>query len=484
MNRDSDPLARLRDAAGSAPGPELDPALVTGAPDRRAPRLVRRGRVARGAGLSVTALAAVSATALVIGNPFASPAPLFTAAGGSGAEASAMAADARIALWVDYAYLPGAGLSDAGGRGTVYELRRAGDPLAVADAVAAEFGIAGDAEQSSYSSPEYPSFVVGPEDGSGPSLTLSWVGSGDWWYTNPAAYPEPVCAEVAYTNDDGTTGSFEDCRVPEVPASESLAPDEADARARAAELFAATGLAVAPADIRVHVDAFQTSATAALRVDGVATALEWTVVWSPLGEIAWASGHAVELVERGAYDTVSARAAVERLEDGRWFGAPGPDFSGGAVMFAADGVARGAADPDAAVSSPAVEPGGEPAPPANQVEPAVPSDPAVPIDPVTPAEPGAGEPGDPGAGEPGEAPSVLPEPELPLEPETVTVTLERAEATLLLVWDVDGNAWLVPGYAFEQPEQGFWIAVISLVEGVIQLPEPFTAEPFPAIDAG
>jgi hypothetical protein len=41
----------------------------------------------------------------------------------------------------------------------------------------------------------------------------------------------------------------------------------------------------------------------------------------------------------------------------------------------------------------------------------------------------------------------------------------------------------VPGYAYEQPEQGFWTSVISLVEGIIQLPEPMTAEILPAEEA-
>jgi hypothetical protein len=481
MDHDLDPLARLRDAAAHTTAPELDPALVTGAPNRRAPRLVRRGRVARGAGIGVTALAAVSATALVIGNPFAAPAPLFAAAGSSGtAAAGMMAEDARIALWVNYDYRPGAGLSTDGGRGSVYELRRSGDPEKVARAAAAALGLDGTTAESSYSTPDYPSFVVGPEDGSAPSLTLSWTGTGDWWYNDPGAYPEPVCEDVTFPNDDGTEGSYQDCRVPEVPASESKAPSEAETRELAAKLFAATGLDVAPADIRVTIDPSQSYANASLEIDGVATALEWSVGWSPLGRIAWASGHAVEVVERGAFDTISPASAVDRLADGRWFGAAGPDYSGGAVMYAADGLAR-SGNPDDAVSSdggaattPSATPGTEPAPDAGEGSSAAPGD-AGTIEPA-PANPDA-------------EPTILPEPEPEPEPEplptpeTVTVTLEKAESTLLLVWDVDGNAWLVPGYAYEQPEQGFWTSVISLVEGVIQLPEPFTAEIMPAEEA-
>ncbi|MGN6273243.1 MAG: hypothetical protein ACTHMQ_09155 [Protaetiibacter sp.] len=479
MDHDLDPLARLRNAAAHTTAPELDPALVTNAADRRAPHLVRRGRVARGAGIGVTALAAVSVTALVMGNPFAAPAPLFAAAGSSGnATAGMMAEDARIALWVDYDYRAGAGLSNDGGRGDVYELRRSGDPEALARAAAAALGLEGTAVESSYSTPDYPSYVVGPEDGSAPSLTLSWMGTGDWWYNDPAAYPEPVCQDVTFTNDDGTEGSYQDCRVPEVPASESKAPSEAEARELAATLFAATGLDVAPADIRVTIDSSQSYANASLEIDGVATALEWSVGWSPLGRIAWASGHAVEVVERGGYDTVSPASAVDRLEDGRWFGAAGPDYSGGAVMYAADGLAR-AGSPDGAVSSdggattePGSTPGAEPAPDAGGGSSAVPGDPGS-IEPA-PADPD---------GEPTILPEPEPQPEPLPTPETVTVTLERAESTLLLVWDVDGNAWLVPGYAYEQPEQGFWTSVISLVEGVIQLPEPFTAEILPAEEA-
>jgi hypothetical protein len=146
-------------------------------------------------------------------------------------------------------------------------------------------------------------------------------------------------------------------------------------------------------------------------------------------------------------------------------------------MFAADGLTR-QGNPDDAVSSDgetgASADGGTTAPDAGTGD-GVSSEPGAPgtIEPA-PANPD---------GEPTILPEPLPGPEELPEPETVTVTLDRADATLLLVWDVDGNAWLVPGYAYEQPEQGFWTAVISLVEGVIQLPEPMTAEILPAEEA-
>jgi hypothetical protein len=61
-------------------------------------------------------------------------------------------------------------------------------------------------------------------------------------------------------------------------------------------------------------------------------------------------------------------------------------------------------------------------------------------------------------------------------PEVVDVTIDNATPTLLLLWDVDGNAWLVPGYAM-QMEEGWFNAVVSLIEGIIALPEPMVIEP-------
>jgi len=470
---------RLRRTASAPAAPELDAALVTGAPERRAPRLVRHGHAIRAASISMAAVAAVSVGALVIPGIVAPRAPLFAVGGGTNGPADSEAASAaQIGVWVDYRYLAGDTLATSGGSGNVYELTRQGTPHSVLSDIAAALGLPGAATTSQYSSNDYPSYVIGPEDGSAAMLSLSWSGAGDWWYSDPAAYPEPDCPNMTVTNEDGTDGSYQDCQIPTVPAARSQAPDAAEARERAAALFAATGLDVAEGDIRVTVDEWQTLASANLEVGGVVTALEWSVSWSPLGMISWASGHAVEVVERGAFDTVSPVEAVERLDDGRWFGAAGPGYGGGAVAFAASDaasdVAHGAQPGTGvdAVESPLRTPEGEPV---------LDSAPAV-SDPDTPSS------SDPAPLDPAPAPlpEPLPEPDPMPSPETVTVTLEHAEATLLMLWDVDGNAWLVPGYAFTQPDHGFWAAVVSLVEGVIQLPEPFdaatdaTIEPMPA----
>lgn len=444
--------------------PALSSELVSGAAGRRAPFLIDHGRTARVASASLVAVAAVAVGSLVVTNPFLPRAPIFVAAAGApggGQLTSALAEDARIALWIDYDYVAGPGLSTEGGRGGVYQLQRVGTADGLLADLAERFGVEGTVAETSYFDPAWPSYIVGSEDGTAPSVSVTWSGTGTWWYSNPAAYPEPVCELVAYETENGVE-EFEECAQPEIPAEQSLAPSEAEAKELAADLFADLGLDVAAADVRVIADAWQTVASASLTVDGVATAIDYSIGWTPLGEIAWASGHSIEVVERGDFETVSATEAVDRLADWRWFGAGGPDYQGGmSILAAAGGLARdAAADPgasDASVASPVEEPGA--------------TEPVEPVEPtIEPVEPG--DPGEEPIVEPTEEPTVMP------EPQQVTVTVETAEATLLLMWDADGNAWLVPGYALQHPD-GFWNTIVSLVDGVIELPAPVEGEVTP-----
>jgi hypothetical protein len=109
--------------------------------------------------------------------------------------------------------------------------------------------------------------------------------------------------------------------------ADSLAPNEADARTQATALFAALGFDVDADAVRFTADQWQTMATANLSLDEVATAIDYSISSSPLGKIAWAYGHSIEVVDRGTFDTISAESAVERLDDWRWSGAAGPDTS-------------------------------------------------------------------------------------------------------------------------------------------------------------
>ena len=195
MNNNSDDLSsRLRqslNARGAAP--DLSDDLVSGASRRTAPRIVSRKRSLQLAGAATFAVAAATVGALVIASPF-QQAPLFTASGASGDTTALGAAedaqsDMRIGIWIDYRYVAGEGLSDQGGNGHVYQLKRSGTAEGVLVDVADALGVDGEVKKSSYFDATYPSYVVGPEDGTAPSVSISWTGTGSWWYNDPTAYP-------------------------------------------------------------------------------------------------------------------------------------------------------------------------------------------------------------------------------------------------------------------------------------------------------
>jgi hypothetical protein len=375
--------------------------------------------------------------------------PLFTLAesGAGGARAESALSDASMSWWVEYEYLAGEGLGTEGGRGNVYQLELEGTPEALLSAVGARLGVEGTPKESEYFDPEWPLYVLGAEDWTAPSLNVTWSGTGNWYYNNPAAYPEPVCAEVPGSQDGSEPGYF-DCVTPE-PAGPLISLDEA--KAEALELFQATGLSVAASDVRVLTnDEWGVGVAASLKVDGVETALEWTMFWAPGPILSSASGHSVTVRDRGGFDTVSPVDAVDRLASGMWWGAPSPSYYSSSAI--AETSLRSADD---ATSSEDVV-----------VEPGVPSE-ETPVEEI----PGEGEGERPIDGE--EPPTVLPEPIMPEEPELVTLTVTDAQATLLLVWDANGNAWLVPGYVMRHgTDEWAWTTVISLQEGVIELPEP------------
>lgn len=441
---------RLRRSLDHGSAPELSAEIVGGAAGRPTPHLTNPARTLRIAGAAGVAVAAVTVGALVVG-PGMTHAPLFTAAAAPSGEAAlgsrdAVSSDAKMmAIWAEYRYFAGSSLSRDGGSGPVYQLvLDFADPTARAAELARVLGVEGAVGKADFADPAYPTWVVGPQDGSDSSLTLSAFGTGDWWFNDPTVTSVYVCDPSATSVDAAEQG----CTLPsEAPATR--APSGEEARSLAKALFASTGYAVAANDIEITSGSDGTSASAYLTVDGVKTGLGWSAYWTNTGGLAYAYGHSVHPEARGTFNTVSPTDAVQRLSDYRWYGAAGPDYQGGAMMFA-----KGSAVEDAPGnvdgSGGAEDSGtGPEAPPA--VDPTPPTD--VPAEPSMPA--------------PDET---LPPVDIQPTPDVVEVTVDKAAATLLLMWDANGNAWLVPGYAMQMPE-GWWSAVVSLVDGVIALPE-------------
>jgi hypothetical protein len=280
-------------------------------------RLLRERQTAVTAGVAIVALA-VGATVQSVFPP--EPAPLIVLAGSSemGAESYA-----DIGLFVDYEYVAGADLSDEAGTGTVYELALTGDPRELLDTLGSVFGVEGSPGPSQFFDDLWPGYVLGPEDWTGPMLNLTWSGTGPWYYSDPAAYQDPVCREIPADEGVEEPGRF-DCDNPE---PRGPLPSVTEARVMASELLALSGLDIAPSDIQVLAhDEWGVGLSAIVHIDGQETALEWSVFYAPGPVLASVSGHAATPVSRGTFDLVSPVSALDRLKSGQWWGSPAPEY--------------------------------------------------------------------------------------------------------------------------------------------------------------
>ena len=343
---------------------------------------------------------------LVAPRPLISLAGQSQAAEGQPARGMAASSDSKMAMMpFNFEYVAGADLSDGAGRGKVYELRLDGSPESVLQRAAKAFGLKGEVRKSSYWSAENPSYFIGSEDGSSPSVSIWWNGTGSWYFSNYAPMPEQPCLR----NEKAEDGSEYCAEYPEQKPTPELLPTRASVLVDAQRIFSATGLKVSADEITVYRDDWSASATAIQQVAGQDTAITWSIGYDSRGNLSWASGNSVTAVERGEFNTISAKSAVARLSDWRWFGSPAnnayPTLEASNKMGTLD--------------MPAVPPG---------------------------------------------------------ETETVVVTINDSKSHLLQVWDKSGAAWLVPGYGLTG-SNGSVNFVVSLVEGVIELPEPVAMEP-------
>jgi hypothetical protein len=147
------------------------------------------------------------------------------------------------------------------------------------------------------------------------------------------------------------------------------------------------------------------------------------------GEITYVSGASFEIVERGEFGTVSPEDAVARIKDGRWYGGVSSKYYlqySPPVTALRDSATSGSEGLVGSDEMPAEE--------------------SQPVDPE------------------------------PVEPTIVDLKINKSEEVLVSVYDTSGNMWLVPGYLLFN-DQGWFDSIVSLVEGVIQLPDPYTVMP-------
>ena len=339
-------------------------------------------------------------------------------AAGASVESDAAAPGMKMMMpgWIQYEYDSSA-LTDETGNGQVFQLVLEGDYESFLKSLADHFGIEGSIREEEWSSKEYPTYAIGvPEK----QVSITWAGTGSFYFNSydPNSFR---CEKRTVTDDNG--GSYETCDPILTP---ELIPSEAEIRKESAALFAKFGLQIKAADIRVDRSDWGASAVGSVQINGQDTALEWWVNYDGAGKLSGVYGHVAKPVVRGDFKTVSAKDAAARIKDGRWYGqAPSSVWNS---MAASSGVRTG-------VALPAVEP--------------------MPESGETDSKEGEG------ATEENVEPKV----------EIVKLKLTSSEPQLLMIYDKSGGAWLVPGYLLKN-DQGWFDSIISLEDGVIELPEP------------
>ena len=353
------------------------------------------------------------------------------------------------------------------------------DPQQIAK-LAASLGVKG--EMRTLPQDQGGGWAVGPEDYSGPVLTVGSDGMLSWWLssaqvtmgsgcavaggTTAVIAPTPADTAPAATPDSSppvtTTviASPPDCAAPQPPAG---VPTKDEALAKAKQLFAAWGYDVNSYQFDdPYADEWNAGVNASLMVGGMKAPITLSVSFGANGAVTYASG-SLAVPQQGAdYPTVGAAKGLERLKT-QQFQYLGVGGGGGGVM-------KAATDQVAVPETVAPASTGIAAPGVAAIAPVCMPDTNVPMPPVDATAPtGAAE----------TTPAIV-DCGNPTPAEPVKVTLNSVKRDLTMVWADDGTIWLLPAYTFGSADGGVY-TVIAVADEFIQQPvvEPATTEPVP-----
>lgn len=419
---------------GTGPGEDGDAAVVPLAPRRRSRWLqvaavAAAAAVVAGAGGYAVGAAGGGADAVMAEAPITLPGAQPEAATAMSGDSST--ADLRIAPWFGgRAVFSASGLADDAGSGHAWAFDAASVFSAdTAARVAGVLGVAGDPVQ------QYGAWTVGPQDGSGPTVSLQPDGTAGLSYYDPTRDPWSCTASATDQPDAGAAvegGSASgaatldpalvDPALPSVvgPSCEPTAgPAPAGDAATSAVRDVLGSLGVDPDGFQYEVvdtgDARSSAVTAYQVLDGQQTGLTWSVTLVADG-VQSLYGSLAPLVDLGEYPVVGAASAVERLNDPR-FGSG----SGGVMPLARAEATDGAVAEDSSAAASA--------------------DPTVP-------------------------PTAQPGSAIPWSVQQVTITGARLGVTQ--VAGAEGSALLVPAYALTDADGSTW-SVIAVDEGSLDL---------------
>ncbi|MFF2271132.1 hypothetical protein ACFVTX_02600 [Agromyces sp. NPDC058136] len=297
------------------------------------------------------------------------------------------------------------GLSSQAGTagGYAYDSSASGTEARIA-ALAAELGVEGEPVLRDGN------WVVGPQDGTAPSLSVSLDGTLGFWFNDPAANPWN-CEVVPFVGEATTEGTEPVAPVDPIEPCEpsGTAPGEAAAVDALRSLIAATG--ADPAAFEFSSETWEGSPTRYAQawpvIDGQRLDRGWSLELAEGGVVS-ASGQLAEIIGIGDYPIVSEQEGFERLSDPRF----------GAQMTAMPFAAREGGD---AVVEEWVPPTAPPATPGNGAKVSWPVN---------------------------------------------EVEIVEARLGLTTQWQPDGSVLVVPAYEFTDAEGGTW-SVIAVADSAL-----------------
>jgi hypothetical protein len=302
-------------------------------------------------------------------------------------------------------------------------------------AVAKALGVEGDLVERKKE--EGGGYVVGPTDGSAPSVSFSDTENDPfhgWFYSAAWEASSRSADNSASVDSDAET---KDAVAPDAMQAPENLPTKDEAREKALSIMDAAGVDVRDDDVEVYADEWSVSVTAWQRVGDLRAPMSWTFGFGENGVISWAGGNLLTFEKGPKFPRVGTQVGVERLGD--------PKFSG---WFGYGPVSRGVAEPAVAVDDMGAATSQDST-----------SDSAVAPDSV--------------------------------EPVVQTIIITGAKESLTPIIDADNVLWLVPSYEYTVKD-GYTVSVLAITDEFIEQAAPTVdtalggevIEPVPATDGG
>ncbi len=353
-------------------------------------------------------------------------------------------------------------------------------------------------------------WAFGATDGTGAGLQVSPSATLDWWYYPAPGVVTPVesCAVAVESAVDPSADPAVDPAADPgaVPAPPAVAPpepcpaptppggvpNEADALAKARDLFTAIGLDLTGYDLAVMGDEWGRTVTITQLLDGHRSPVAQSVGYGENGTVTWAGGVLGTPVRSADYPRVTVADAVQRLNDqsAAW----GPLVRGAAIDLPAEGpivgsaggapiepsvgapgiavvpvvcpasgdlaaqsggagdsaATAGAGAGGGAVVAPGVVSAADSGPAATAIPPVAPDETVVAVNPAVDVAP-----------QPGVDCGIV------TPPTPVTVHLNGVTESLTMVWATDNTVWLLPAYDFTSADGGRY-QVNAVADGYIE----------------